>query len=251
MDEKLLVALGLQQNEIRIFKAIAAVKDATPVSLEKSTGIKRTTCYNVARSLAEKGIVVEHTAKRPRIFSLASPADIDGLMVAERKRLKEREGVLQRVRYELAAAKQQKQYPIPQIRFIEEAKMEQFLYKQTGAWWSSMLRSDTTWWGFQDHTFVDYFKDWIDWQWKDVPKIINLKLLSNRSETEVAMKGRYSRRTIKFWDKADAFASTTWIVGDYVVMINTRNHPFYLMEIHDAMMANDQREVFKNLWPLV
>lgn len=251
MDEKLLVSLGLQRNEIRVFRAIASAGEVTPVALERATGIKRTSCYSVARSLAEKGIVVEHTTKRPRTFSPAAAADIDALVEEEKRRFGEREGTLRAVAKELARAKAQKSYPVPQIRFIEEEKLEQFLYKQAGAWWSSMLHTDTTWWGFQDHTFVDHYAAWIDWTWKDVPNAIDLKLLSNRSEAETNMEGKYPRRAIKFWDKGGAFASTTWVVGDYVVMINTRTKPFYLVEIHDKRMANDQREIFKNLWPLV
>jgi hypothetical protein len=33
-------------------------------------------------------------------------------------------------------------------------------------------------------------------------------------------------------------------------MAMTRQHQFYLVEIHDAMLAHNMREVFKTLWKL-
>jgi hypothetical protein len=77
-------------------------------------------------------------------------------------------------------------------------------------------------------------------------------LLSNRAEAEVQFaKTAVTQRVVKFWGEATNFISTTWVIGDYVIIINTRNQPFYLIEIHDKLMAHDQREVFKNLWSLV
>ena len=40
----------------------------------------------------------------------------------------------------------------------------------------------------------------------------------------------------------------TIILEDYIVMASTRQHPFYLVEIHDATLAHNMREVFKKLW---
>lgn len=251
MNEKLLAALGLTPSETKIYEAILKAGEIAPVGIAKTTGIKRTTAYAIARALSEKGLIIENSTKRPRTFAPASPKDIEGLITDERERATAREKMLRELSQNIVRTKAEKTYPVPQIRFIEEEKIGQFLYKQTAAWWSSMLHTDTTWRGFQDHTFVDHFKEWIDWQWKEVPKAITLKLLSNRSETEAKMIGKYPRRAIKFWEKTDGFISTTWIVGDYVVMINTSAKPFYLVEIHSSTLAHDQREVFKNLWPLV
>ncbi len=251
MNEKIIASLGLAGRELKVYRALLKVPEVTPVALSKMTGIKRTTAYSIARSLSEKGLLVENSTKRPRTFSLASPKEIDALIADERMKFAARENMFKELSVELSRATAQKTYPVPQIRFIEEDKIEQFLFKQTPLWWKSMLATHSSWFGFQDHTFVEHFRDWIDWQWKKAPTDISLKLLSNRSEAETKLSGKYPRRAIKFWDKTDSFLSTTWVTGDYVCMINTRKHPFYLVEIHDATLANDQREVFKNLWPLV
>ena len=41
---------------------------------------------------------------------------------------------------------------------------------------------------------------------------------------------------------------TLWIVGDYIIMIQTLEKPFYLVEIKDAVLSHNMREVFKKLW---
>lgn len=119
-------------------------------------------------------------------------------------------------------------------------------------WHKSLEKTESEWWGFQDHTFVEQFSEWITWYWEQPWSPIELKLLSNRSESEVAFGNTIGpKRQIKFWGEATNFHSTTWVVGEYVIMVNTRQRPFYLVEIHDALMAHDHREVYRNLWPLV
>ena len=60
-----------------------------------------------------------------------------------------------------------------------------------------------------------------------------------------------SQRHIKYWDKSDEFTTTQVVIGDYILMIMTREHPNYLIEIHDRVMANNLREIFKAIWKMV
>ena len=39
--------------------------------------------------------------------------------------------------------------------------------------------------------------------------------------------------------------------GDYIVMIFTKQRPFYLIEIHDVPMAQNMRHLFSGLWKMV
>jgi DNA-binding MarR family transcriptional regulator len=257
MDERLLEPLGLHKKEIALYQAVLRLGETSPAELAKATGIKRTTAYSMARGLVEKGMLTEDSTRRPRIFLPASPENVLSLIDSEKKRLTEREESYKLLANELAKISAGKSYPVPVVRFIEESKLEDFLRKQVSVWDKSIIESgELTWWGFQDHTFVEQFGDWIVWYWKRFPKGVDLKLLSNRSGSEVAFGAQIkdqvgSRRIIKFWGEAVNFLSTTWVIGDYVVMVNTRTHPFYLVEIYDKRMAHDHREVFRNLWPLV
>lgn len=253
MDKKLLDSLGLNETEASVYATILTTGGMEPAALAKAAGVKRTTAYSVARGLVEKGLLIEDATRRPRVFTPASPEQVLALVEKDRKRVTEREESLKELANELTNISAGKSYPVPTVRFIEESKLQDFLYQQDSIWDKSILETgEGEWWGFQDHTFVEHYGSWIKDYWKDAPKNIEVKLISNRAPAELEFaKEQIERRTIKFWGEAANFLSTTWAIGDYLIMINTRTRPFYLVEIHDALMAHDQREVFKNLWPLV
>jgi hypothetical protein len=253
VDNKLLQSLGLSDGEAAVYQAVIAAGVIEPAVLAKAAGVKRTTAYSLARGLAEKGLLVEDATRRPRIFTASSPEQVSSLIAADRNRLAERERSLKTLANELSKISSEKSYPVPMVRFIEETKIRDFLYQQDSIWDKSILDiGETAWWGFQDHTLLDHYGQWIKDFWKDEPENIEVNLISNRAPTELEFaQQNIARRHIKFWGEAANFLSTIWICGDYIIMINTRNRPFYLVEIHDKLMAHDQREVFKNLWPLV
>ncbi len=58
----------------------------------------------------------------------------------------------------------------------------------------------------------------------------------------------YKRRVLKFWKNTVEFTGSTWVCGDYLVMIITNQHPHYLIEIHDATLAHNVREICKGIW---
>ncbi|MFZ2886462.1 MAG: helix-turn-helix domain-containing protein [Minisyncoccia bacterium] len=252
MNDKTLTALGMNAGEIKIYKALFKLREATPPQLAKATSIRRTTVYSIIQGLAEKGFVIENPTRRPRTFTIAQSTDIDAVLKKDREQLVLREKVLRQFASELSRAAADDSYPVPQVRFIEEKKLEKFLNDQA-AWNESLRQTDNTWWGFQDHTYVEQFPHVIDRYWKRAPKETILKLLTNQTllESEKKLKWKYPRRQIKFWKGGRHFLSSIWIVGEYVMMVNTRRHPYYLVEIRDATLANDLREVFKNLWALV
>lgn len=252
MDEQVLMQLGLNASEIRLYKTVVTARHIAPSELAKAIDVKRTTAYSMARGLVEKGLLLEDGTRRPRVFAPAGPEEIQVAIDAEKKRSQERQALLERLSEKVSQTQAETSYPVPRIKFIEEGKLEQYLYKTILIWWGNMQQTnERTWWGFQDASFAKHFAKWIDWQWEQAPETIDLKLLTNFSKTERELTGKYSRRNVKFWGEATNFVSSTWVMGDYVVMINTRQNSFYLVEIHSKTLAHDQREVFRNLWELV
>jgi DNA-binding MarR family transcriptional regulator len=252
MKDSLLTKLGLSASEIKLYQTVLSSNGISPVELAKITGIKRTTAYSMARGLVEKGLVVEDSSKRPRVFMAATPETVRTAMFTEKQVFEEKERMYQELAEDLEINSAKEIYAVPAVRFIDEAKIESFLRQQGPVWYKNMNEiGETTWWGFQDHTFIENFPKWIEYIWNIAPDSMDVKLLSNRASIEKEMMNRYSQRDVKYWGEAVNFHSTSWIAGDYVIMVNTRTKPFYLVEIHDKLMAHDQREVFRNLWPLV
>lgn len=248
MVEDLLQQLGFTANEIKVYLAILENGKITPTDVAKRTGVNRTTVYSVAKELAKRGVIVEDLGGVNQYLVALPPRDLDAIVKKEEKQLAEKKKITTSAINELLQYAKNTQYSIPKIVFINEAEIEQYLYKQTPAWNDSINKYDGHWWGYQDESFVRYYEKWIDWYWqKGSPATMKLKLLSNESAEKIKKK-KYSNREIKFWKESKDFTATTWINGDYVVMIVTSQRPHYLVEIHDSVLAHNMREVFKGLW---
>lgn len=249
--QNILRDLGLSPKEIKVYEALLKRRSASPAVLATATKISRPTVYSLTKSLATKGLVVESVGSKKKMFTIVPSHELTHLAEKERAELKRKEHLLETLSKELEIFKIDSTYPLPSIRFIEESDIASFMRTRTPLWNESMLQTSPTWWGFQDHTFAEQFLSYIEWLWKNSPEKIDLKLLSNASEIETSLRGKFPQRNIKFWNGVLQFTATTWILGEYVVLVNTKTHPFYLTEIHDPLLAQNLRAVFENLWRLV
>ena len=249
MLEKVLSELGLGEKEQAVYKLILEHGKIAPALLARLAGIKRTTVYSVANELVDKGLIIEDWGGKILYYIPSRENELEKIITKEKEKSKSKESSIRELQEILKSIPESKTYSVPKIRFIDEADLEKYLYEATPRWHESMLTTDATWWGFQDHTFVEKFEKWIDWSWEKAPKPIKLKLLTNESDIEEKMKSKkYSeKRALKFWHKNE-FTGTQWIIGSYIVLVMTKQRPYYLVEIHDSVMAHNMREVFKNIW---
>lgn len=249
MLEKVLGQLGLGEKEKVIYKLILEHGKIAPALLARLARINRTTVYSVANELKDKGLVEEDLGGKVLYYVPVRELGLEKIIIEEAKKKEEKEKSIRELQKILKNTPESKTYSVPKIRFIDEADLEQFLYEAIPRWYESMLTTDSTWYGFQDHTFVEKFEKWIDWSWDKAPQPIKLKLLTNESGIEEKMRSKqyHERRNLKFWNNSE-FTGTQWVVGSYVVMIVTKQRPYYLVEIHDSVMAHNMREVFKTIW---
>lgn len=100
---------------------------------------------------------------------------------------------------ELAQLPKSQKYSVPKIKFIDDIHIEEYLYKAAPNWDASGLTRDATWWGVQDHSFAETYKAWFEWYWKQLPKEISVKLITNKKEEGVEFEGKQeSRRQVKY-----------------------------------------------------
>lgn len=251
MIQEILKQLDFTDKEIEVYLTILESGKVTPTDVAKLTGINRTTVYSVAKELIKRGVVAEDLGGQTLYLVALPPQDLKSVVQKEEKKLEEKKSLVEKAIAELQNYARDTKYSVPKIVFIGEDDLENYLYKQTAVWNESIMKYDGCWWGFQDQSFVRYYEDWIDWYWQTgSPKNMKLKLLSNESAEKIKKK-KYENRKIKFWDDSKDFTATTWINGDYVVMIVTTTRPHYLVEIHDSVLAHNMREVFKGIWKTV
>ncbi len=249
MLEKTLQQLGLGNKEQAVYKLILEHGKIAPALLSRLAKINRTTVYSVAKELKEKGLIIEDLGGRTLYYLPARENELEKIIEEENKKMKAKEGSVRELQQFLKNIPQSKTYSVPKIRFIDEADLENYLYEATPRWMENQMKVDKTWWGFQDHTLVEKFNSYILWFWKKAPKEIDLKLFSNDSAIEEKMKDEdIRRRQIRFWKGENNFTATQWIVGDYIILVTTKDRPYSLVEIHDSVMAHNMREVFKKLW---
>jgi sugar-specific transcriptional regulator TrmB len=240
--------LGFSDKEIEIYLSVLKFGKVTPSEVARATNISRPTVYSVAKSLVKKGVISEDLGGKT-LFLVARPLEEIKILVSrDKEKLMLKEELINATIVELSPLVAKTLYSIPKIRFIEAEAISNYLYKQATSWNDSAKKIDGVWWGFQDHTFVENYNDWIDYIWEHVHPDGRVKLLSNKSDVEKELKGRYQGREIKYWNKPTNFTATTWVVGEYLVMIRTNQEPFYLVEIYDPVLAHNMREVFKNIW---
>jgi len=250
MIEQTLKKLGLSTKETIVYLEVMRRGKSTPTAIAKATGINRTSIYHVSESLKEKGFIEEDLGGKSMYLVAIPPEELQTLIQKEKQHLKKKETLVCKAIEDISQIARDTHYAIPKIRFVEEKKLENFLYSRFETWNGSILKYDNTWWGFQDHTFAEQFQDWIDNFWQKSPKGIIVKLLSNSSDIEKGLKRRkkYPNRHVLYWKKSFQFTATLWALGDYIVMVFTHERPFYLIEIHNPVLALNMRAFFESVW---
>jgi len=252
---ELLTKLGFSDKETQVYLTVLENGKIAPARVASLTKIKRSTVYAVAKELLKRGVITEDVEGSGGYLVALPPENLNFAIKTEEQAIAVKKRIVKEAISELLTIPQSTSYSVPKMRFIDEYNVKDFLYRQTPVWEESMsLTKEQTWWGFQDHTFVEDKEcgEWVEWYWSRAPEQYDLKLISNDSEIEEKMKTKnIERRVVKFWKKDFKFTATTWILGEYVVFVMSKQRPHYLVEIHDAVYAQNMREVFRNLWNVI
>jgi sugar-specific transcriptional regulator TrmB len=203
--------------------------------------------YVILEKLKEKGLIIEDISAKTLYVAPSSSEDVEGMFYHQQEELKEKKKVAVRLAEELERLPQSKAYSVPKIRFVQQDDVEDFLFKNIGKWDENAKAIDRICWGFQDRSFAEAYQKWI--LWSSERYSIKLNLLSNESSLENKLKEKFfQQRDFRLLKNDIDFSASTWIFGDYLIMIMTRQKPHYLVEIHDAVLAHNMREVFKKIW---
>ena len=244
--------IGLNEKEIKVYLAVLKYGKTKPSDLAKITKLNRATVYNIAQSLVSRGIIAEDLSGKILYFSPLPPENLTKILDQPKRELEEKKNLIDGAVNELKLINSEQIYPVPKIRFIEEKDLEKFLFDNIVKWQKDIIKKDGIWWGFQDHSFVENFSSWISETWKTTEskdeRLKKPRVFTNDSRVERELKNEnYAKRQVRFLDDTN-FTATEWVCGNYLVTISTRNNPFYAIEIHDELLAQNMREVFRKLW---
>ena len=246
-----LQSLGLSPKEIAVYTAVFESGKLTPARISKLTNLHRTTVYGLCHELEEIGFVQVDESKGLIYVSPIPPEDLNKIAKRERHAIAQKEELIDELSKLLREVPQSKSYTIPKIKFIEgENKVEEYLYAQAPTWFKNAHEYDGTCVGFQDHSFVEHepYRKWVEWC-TTRSDFVDTRLLSNDTDIERSIKENKLRaRTVKFWREVTDFSASQWIIGDYSIMVVTRQKPHYLVELRDAVYTTNMRKFFLGLW---
>lgn len=247
--------LGLNDNEIQVYLALLKNGRTKPSVLANLTKLKRASLYHIAKGLLAKGLIVEDYSGKTLQFAPLPPDSLGQIITQSKRELAEKEILVKKAINEISLISAEKSYPVPKIRFIEQANLEKFIFDNLVKWQKAVIAADGIWWGFQDHTFIENFPKWIEASWltkESKDKNYRAQVFTNDSKIEAQIKNRYpkDKRQVRFW-AGQNFTATVWVCGDYLITIATGAHPFYLIEINDQLLAHNMKEMFKKLWQTI
>lgn len=252
MYQELLKKLGFDDKEIAVFITILEQGRVTPATVAVITGINRSTVYSIAKVLAEKGIITIDTTSEPSYLVVESAQILEQIIHREERQLEEKKKIIQESIQLLENIPKSKHYSVPKVRFYNEKELKDALYTKLPIWAeSSVSINEPSWWGFQDASLIEVFPDWITDHYTIIPKTVLVHMFTNKKPLEEDMhkKIQDDRRIVKYInDKNHEFTTTHAVLGDYIVYIMTHEKPYYMIEIHDRVMAHNLRETFKLLW---
>lgn len=249
--QQTLKKIGLSDKEIKIYLTLQKNGPTRPTLLAKMTQLNRATVYSTAQSLIAKGVIAQDVSGKSIVFNPLPPQELFSIISSGKRELNEKENLIGKAVNDLNLVARSKQYPVPKVRIIEEQNIERFLFDNLAKWQTAIKVSDGVWWGYQDHTFVKAFEKWIEYTWSVNRNHYDGKVFSNESDIEKYIQKRYKGelRHIRYLGGTN-FTATTWVCGSFLIMIMTGHQPYYLIEIHDELLAKNTREIFKKLWEL-
>ena len=251
MIDNLFSTLGISAAEAKVYLVLAELGKAPASLISKTLELPRSTVYTALENLEKQGLASREKLSEVALFQASSAEAIKDLVESEKNKalqiINNKENAAKELIPLLSTHFKNKNFSIPRLEFFEGAAgIKKMLLKYQHTWQQSISNYDFTWWGYQDHHFVENYRDWLDSYWVSMKEDEKICLFSNKSETEKKLKKKVAKRTIKTTKRE--FSSTIWILGDYVVTIMTRQQPHYAFQLHDPVFAANQRLIFQMLW---
>lgn len=252
MDVKVaLLNFGFSEKEIAVYLKLAELGRASAHTLAKRTKIIRSSVYPVLNRLVEKGVVSIQQEGDISLFVCNAPTALLSIVREEKSQITARETLAFELVRLVGPYFQRKNYSIPSLQIFDgEKNVSAMLSEFLPDYLESMKKYDNTLWGYQDHTFVTPYRDWLERYWKEKDDTHKIHLFSNRSDIEGSLKHRIKNREIRIFAKDFQLSTTLWISGDYITLIATQHVPHYAVQLHDALFAENIRRVFRAFWEM-
>lgn len=251
-EERELTELGLTEKESRIYLSLAESGKATAHATAKRTEMPRASVYFLLEALEKRGLVTRERKRGTTFFVANPPGSLVKMLEREKEELTARLRSAQDLAHRLVPLFRSKAFSVPKLQFFEgrDAVMR-MLYDFEDEWHESIVNSDCTWWGFEDPSLYQHYEPWYHHIWDKFEKLRKEKL-KVRVFIDVpvskALKKRFPNTLLKPLPGHPNFTATLFLMGDYLLLVMSREKPHYAFQIKDSVLAANLRVVFQLLW---
>lgn len=249
MYEAQFETLGFTRTEAVVYLSLAKSGRASAQAIARRVNLARTTVYSVLENLEAKGLAKREKKGQTTLFSANRPAAFLRLLESEREDLARKQQVARSLVDAIEPLFRNTGPLAPKLQIFQgQRAVENMLYDYVEAWRQGMRETDLTWWGYQDHTFVEHYLRWLQDYWRVKNPAEKVQLISNDVALEKELRGQVPGREIRPVSTSLDFSSTIWVCGDYIILIVTREEPHSAYQLRDALFANNLRLIFSLLW---
>lgn len=241
--------LGFNENEEKVYLEVLKFGKISPAKVAKLTKVNRTTVYSIADKLEKLGLIDQDLGGKRSYLVATSPCALTNLIEAEERKLAEKKEEVKQLIERLQSFVPHVEYSVPKIKVVEEADLSHYLTKIYPEWEKSCAAVDHTWWGFHDSSFTAHYEAVIDGHWEQSSSDLQVKFFTEKTCIEEKMHEKHPNRQVKQIPKM-GFDCSLWVVGSYIMLVKTREHPHYMIEILDAVLARNLRNLFRAFWEM-
>jgi sugar-specific transcriptional regulator TrmB len=251
MNISTFIDLGFTQNEARLYSYLVEAGRLSAYALAKKLSLPRSTVYSVLGVLEHKGLVRKEPVKGTWWYRVDNPEDLLEIFEKEESVLLRKKQLATILVKELKQVFKTKSNAIPRLEYYEgKANIEKFLFNYLPVWRDSMLNTDKSTWGYQDDSFVKEYQPWLKEAWKviHIEAKIAGRIISNNNQIEKNLKNKIKGREVKTLGDKFNFTSSIWVMGEYVILILTREDPHIAFQIKSTTLSRNLKLIFEYLY---
>ena len=229
---------GLSKKEIDVYTKLLSLGTATATTLSKTTGLVRTTVYDILKSLKEKGMVSSITKNKIMFFQAMNPETL--LQILDEKREKIRTIIPELKKLNLNISE------MPLVELYDGKEGIKSIYQD-------ILLDKQPLYAFSNTHYIFNVLPFF------VPNFINNRVNNNipinllnedtkESRALMKQKDELELRETRFIPELKNIALTEYIYGNKVAIFNTNPQDPYGMIIRSKDFARMQKLLFDILW---
>lgn len=241
--------VGLSANEVSLYILLLDGSRLPATTIAKRMRVPRTTVYSLLNVLTDRGLVgVELRAGRKTYFA-QPPSSLTNLVKKAQSELDKKSEIVSQIINLATPLFTASHSSMPRVQVYEgKEAIETMLYQNYDTMLETARLSDSTIWGFQDESFVENYRSWLEWSWSRNGQGDRICLLTRCNSNEKKLRGKVRGRVTREAPAEYNFLSSIWVHGHFVVFLMTRSEPHFVFTIKDPAFSDNLRLIFKLLW---